>query len=170
VRPTIARGGVRVLDDLGQPFTRRLRGRVVISGRVQIVVDAWDQVDGNRPSRRLGLFELGYQVLNRDGTPATGFEAVRPTLRFDRLANDPLAATLAYAPGSGIPFYRGRRTRFLYLVTNRLDGGIAAPGVWDTSTLPAGDYIIRAWAADVRGNTATANRDLPVTIAGPELR
>ena len=167
VRPTIARGGVRVLDDLGQPFTRRVRGRLVISGRVQIVVDAWDQVDGNKPSRRLGLFELGYQILKRDGTPASGFEDVRPTLRFDRLANDPLAATLAYAPGSGIPFYRGRRTRFLYLVTNRLDGGMAAPGAWDTSTLPAGDYIVRAWAADVRGNTAIANRDVAVTIAAP---
>jgi hypothetical protein len=165
VRPTIARGGVRVLDDLGQPITRRVRGRLMISGRVQIVVDAWDQVDGNRPSRRLGLYELGYQILNRDGTPVHGFEDARPTLRFDRLANDPLAATLAYAPGSGIPFYRGRRTRFLYLVTNRLDGGIASPGAWDTSALPAGDYIVRVLAADVRGNAAIANRDLPVTIA-----
>jgi hypothetical protein len=169
VRPTIARGGVRILDDLGQPITRRVRGRLAISGRVQIVVDAWDQADGNRPNRRLGLYELGYQILNRDGTPAPGFEYLRPSLRFDRLASDPLAATLAYAPGSGIPFYRGRRTRFLYLVTNRLDGGVGMPGAWDTSTLPAGDYIVRILAADVRGNAAIANRDLPVTIvaAGP---
>ena len=166
VPPTIARGGVRLLDELGQPLTRRARGRVLVSGRVQVVVDAWDQADGNRPNRRLGLYDLGYQILRRDGTPASGFERVRHTLRFDRLASDPLAPTLAYAPGSGIPFYRGRRTRFLYLVTNRLSGGVAAVDAWETSTLPAGDYIVRVWAADVRGNSATANRDVPVTIVG----
>ena len=164
IPPTIAKGGIHLLDELGQPLKRRVRGRVVVSGGVQVVVDAWDQADGNRPNRRLGLYDLGYQILKRDGTPVPGFENVRHTLRFDRLALDPLAATLAYAPGSGIPFYRGRRTRFLYLVTNRLDGGIGAPDVWDTATLPAGDYIVRAWAADVRGNAALANRDLPVTI------
>jgi len=170
IPPSIAKGGIRLLDELGQPLKRRVRGRVVVSGRVQVVVDAWDQTDGNRPNRRLGLYDLGYQILKRDGTPLPGFESVRHTLRFDRLASDPLAATLAYAPGSGIPFYRGRRTRFLYMVTNRLNGGIAAPDVWDTTVLPAGDYIVRAWAADVRGNVALANRDLPVTIVAAEPR
>jgi hypothetical protein len=162
--PTIARGGVRLHDEHGQPLTRRIRGRVAVSGRVQIVVDAWDQVNGNRSSRRLGVYDLGYQVLNRDGSPAAGFESARHTMRFDRLAATSEAARLVYAPGSGIPFYRGGRTRFLYIVSNTLRDGVAAPDYWDTTLLAPGDYIVRAWVADIHGNTATANRDLPVTI------
>ena len=69
VPPTIARGGVRVFDEYGQRLTRRARGRLIVSGHVQIVVDAWDQTDGNRSERRLGLYDLGYQILNRDGLP-----------------------------------------------------------------------------------------------------
>ena len=167
IAPSIARGGVRVLDESGQPVSHKIRGRVVVSGRVQVVVDAWDQVNGNRPNRRLGLYDLGYQILNRDGTPVPGFESVHRTLRFDRLTIDPRAATLAYAPGSGIPFYRGRRTRFLYLVTNSLSDGVGSAGWWDTTTLVPGDYIIRVRAADIRGNVALANRDLLITIANP---
>jgi DNA-binding beta-propeller fold protein YncE len=166
--PTIAAGGVRVFDRHWQPLTRRARGRVVVSGSVQIVVDAWDQAVGNVPGRRLGLYDLGYQILNRDGTPAPGFDSVRHTLRFDRLTIDPEAARLAYAPGSGIPFYRGRRTRFLYVVTNTLNRGFAVEGAWDTTRLAPGDYVIRAWAADIHGNVAVRNRDLPITIVPPE--
>jgi sugar lactone lactonase YvrE len=164
IPPTIARGGIRIFDALGQPLTRRVRGRVAVSGQVQIVVDAWDQADGNRPQRRLGLYEVGYQVLNRDGTPAEGFETVRETLRFDRMSADADAARLVYAQGSGIPFYRGRRTRFLYTVTNTFQHGVASPGSWDTTLLPPGDYIVRAWARDAAGNVANGNRDLLVTV------
>jgi hypothetical protein len=153
-----------VLDGQQQPIKERVRGRVVVRGPVQIVVDAWDQANESRPGRRLGLFDLGYQVLQPDGTPAPGFDAVRHTMRFDRFAIDPEAAHLVYASGSGIPFYGNRRTRFLYVVTNTLRDGVAARGFWDTSELPPGDYILRIWAADINGNVATANRDLPVTI------
>jgi hypothetical protein len=165
IPPTIARGGIRVFDALGQPLTRRVRGRVAVSGQVHLVVDAWDQADGNRPERRLGLYELGYQVLNRDATPAAGFEAVRETLRFDRMSADADAVRLVYAQGSGIPFYRGRRTRFLYTVTNTFQHGVATPGSWDTTQLAPGDYIVRVWARDAAGNMAVVNRDLPVTIS-----
>lgn len=164
IPPTIARGGVRLFDESGQPLTRRVRGRLLVSGRVKIVVDAWDQADGNRPQRRLGVYELGYQILNRDGSPADGFEHVRRTLRFDRLSPNPEAARLVYAPGSGIPFYRGRRTRFLYVVTTTFQHGTAHEGTWDTTALPPGDYTVRAWVADAAGNVATGNRDLRVTI------
>jgi sugar lactone lactonase YvrE len=165
VAPTIARGGIRLFDELGQPVTRRVRGRIVVSGRVQIVVDAWDQADGNRPDRRLGLYDLGYQILSDAGVPVPGFESPRHTLRFDRLATDPNAARIVYSNGSGIPFYGRRRTRFLYVVTNSFRDGVAAEGVWDTATLPPGDYIVRAWASDISGNVALTNRDLLVTIA-----
>jgi hypothetical protein len=164
VAPVIAPGGIRLYDERMQPLTSRVRGRVVVAGPVQIVVGAWDQANESRPGRRLGLYELGYQVLNRDGTAAPGFEAVRRTMRFDRLAVDDESARLVFAPGSGIPFYGNRRTRFLYIVTNTLRDGRAARGFWDTGLLPPGDYIVRAWAADINGNVATANRDLAVTI------
>jgi hypothetical protein len=49
-------------------------------------------------------------------------------------------------------------------VTNSFKRGVAASGMWDTASLPPGDYILRAWVADIRGNAAVANRDLPVTI------
>jgi hypothetical protein len=130
---------------------------------VQVVVDAADQVNGNRPGRRLGLYDLGYQVLNRDGSPAPGFASVRHTLRFDRLAMNADAPHLVYAPGSGIPFYGRRRTRFLYIVTDTFRDGVASQGFWDTTLLAQGDYILRVWAADIRGNVAVANRDVAVT-------
>jgi sugar lactone lactonase YvrE len=164
VAPVIAAGGVRLFDAHQRAFSTRVRGRLVISGPVEIVVDAWDQSNESRPNRRLGLFDLGYQVLNPDGTAAPGFESVRHTMRFDRFAIDPEAAQLVYASGSGIPFYGNRRTRFLYTITNTLRDGAAARGVWDTSELPPGDYVLRVWAADINGNVATVNRDLPVTI------
>jgi sugar lactone lactonase YvrE len=168
VPPTIARGGVKLFDEFGQPITRRVRGRIVVSGRVQIVVDAWDQADGNRPDRRLGVYDLGYQILDGLGLPVAGFESPRHTLRFDRLASDPNAPRIVYSNGSGIPFYGRRRTKFLYVVTNSFHGGIAEPGVWDTTTLPSGDYIVRAWASDISGNVALSNRDLPVTIVAAQ--
>ena len=91
---------MRLYDEHGQQLARRERGRIVVSGRVKVVVDASDRADGNRPGRRLGLYDLGYQVLNRDGSPAAGFDTVRHTLHFDRLAVDPEAARLVYGPGA----------------------------------------------------------------------
>ncbi len=164
VPPVIAPGGIRLYDEHEQPLTRRVRGRVVARGAVRIVVDAWDQSNESRPGRRLGLYDLGYQILHADGTPAPGFEVVRKTMRFDRFAIDPEAAHLVYASGSGIPFYGNRRTRFLYVVTNTLRDGMASRGVWDTTLLPPGDYLVRVWAADINGNVATVNRDLPVIV------
>lgn len=164
VAPTIPRGGVRLLDPAGQPIKERAKGRVVVRGPVQIVVDAWDQVDGNAKRRRLGLYSLGYQVLNGNGLPVPGFESPRETIVFDRLSTAPDAARTVYAPGSGIPFYGRRVTRFLYVVTNTFREGQPSAGVWDPSPLAPGNYIIRIRARDVRGNEATANRDLAITV------
>lgn len=163
VPPTIAR--VRLLDEQGQPIAERKRGRFVVRGRVQIVVDAWDTADGSKPGRRLGVYELGYQVLERSGRAVPGFDEPLQTLRFDRMVADPATVRTVYARGSGIPFYGQRRTRFLYIVSNRFHDGVATPGMWDTSTLAPGDYILRIRAADINGNAATKNRDVLVTVA-----
>lgn len=164
VPPAIRRGGIRLFDEAGNSIVEKHNGRLILTGRVHIVVDAWDQVDGNERRRRLGLYQLGYQVLNRDGSPAAGFEVPRSTIRFDRLGADEEAARTVYWPGSGIPFFGGGSTRFLYAVTNTFKGGVASPGVWDTTALEPGDYTLRVIASDVRGNQAAANRDVPVTI------
>jgi len=163
IPPTIAAGGIQLFSSGGERFTARAKRRLLVSGDVRIVVDAWDQADGNRPNRRLGLFELGYQVLNPDGSPAPGFESPRMTIRFDRLG-DPSAPGLVYAKGSGIPFYGERRTRFLYVVTNTFRGGQSAAGVWRTTELPPGDFTLRIHARDASGNAARRNRDLAITI------
>lgn len=164
VPPTIRRNGVRLFDRTGRRFSRRVNRRLVVRGPVQVVVDAYDQVDGNLARRRLGLYRLGYQVLHPDGTPAPGFEVPRITIEFDRLPSDRAAPHLAYAEGSGITVYGNPITRFRYIVTNIVRGGIARPDTWDTSELPPGDYILRILAADHAGNVATARRDVDVTV------
>jgi sugar lactone lactonase YvrE len=165
VPPSIARGGVRIIGEDGLPITRRDRRRLVLHGRVRIVVDAWDQVTGNEARRRLGLYRLGYQLLDASGVPVTGFEQPIETIRFDRHPEDAAAARLIYASGSGIPAYGSRSTRFLYVVTSTLHDGVAADGVLDTTTLVPGDYILRILGSDISGNQAIRNRDTPFTIA-----
>ncbi|MGI8672675.1 MAG: gluconolaconase [Luteitalea sp.] len=164
VPPTIARGGIRLFDEQGQPLTTRVKRRLVVRGRVQIVVDAWDQAEGNVPSRRLGLYALGYQVLARNGTPVPGFESPLTTIRFDQLRSGSDAARRVFASGSGIPVYGQRRTQFLYVVTTTYRDGVATPGYWDTSALVPGDYVLRVIAEDFHGNQAVANRDVAVTV------
>jgi hypothetical protein len=162
VPPTIPADGIRVYDESWRLQTTQVRKRLLVGGRVRVVIDAWDQTDDNTPSRRLAPYELGYQILREDGSPAPGFEKRHPSLRFDRLAFNPDASRMVYGAGSGIPFYGGRRTRYLYIVTNRLNEGEASEGFWDTARMPSGHYILRAWATDVSGNKV--QRDLPVTI------
>jgi sugar lactone lactonase YvrE len=163
VPPSIAPRGIELLDDVGRPFVLRQRRRLVVTGRVRVVVDAWDRSDGNTPSRRLGLFRLGYQVMHPGGRPAAGFEEPRETIRFDRLGAGPDAPRFVYAEGSGIAAYGYRRTRYLYTVTNRLQAGEAEQGFWETRALEDGDYILRVVVADTAGNEAIG--DVAVTIA-----
>ena len=139
-------------------------GRLVVRGRVRVVVDAFDQVDGNQPRRRLGLYKLGYQLLLPDGAPAPGFEQPRVQIEFDRLPPDREAPKIVYADESGITVYGSSETRFLYEVTNHVRHGRAERGVWDTAALPPGDYTLRILAADFAGNEAAENRDVQITV------
>jgi len=163
--PTIERDGVTPLAESGEPLKEKAAGRLVLRGRVRLVVDAYDQVDGNQARRRLGLYRLGYQLLLPSGEPAPGFERPRVTMEFNRLPPEQRDATkIVYADASGITVYGSARTRFLYEVTNTARDGRAERGLWDTAELPPGDYTLRVLAADFSGNEATANRDVPVTI------
>ncbi|HEV7857044.1 MAG TPA: NHL repeat-containing protein [Pyrinomonadaceae bacterium] len=165
VAPVIERDGIRLFDESDRRITEKRSGRLVVRGDVRIILEAYDQVDHNAERRRLGLYKLGYQVFARDGSPAKGFEQPRLNIEFDRLPSASDAVKLAYADSSGITVYGNATTRFLYQVTNIVRGGRAAGGVWHTSELPPGDYILRINALDYAGNEAVAGRDLPLTIS-----
>jgi sugar lactone lactonase YvrE len=164
VAPVIAKDGVQLFDESGARLSEKQGGRLVVHGQVSIVVDAFDRTDMNASRRRLGLYSLGYQLLKPDGMPAPGFEQPRINLVFNRLPADKDAPKIAYAEQSGITVYGSATTRFLYNVTNTVRDGRAAPGVWDTSELPNGDYILRIIAADYSWNEAHDNRDVLLTV------
>jgi hypothetical protein len=175
--PTIAAHGVRLFDESGVPLNPDrpgpLRGRgrsrrpsvlpplspVLVGGRVRIVVDAWDQADGNAVYRRLGLYALGYEVRPagaRQSALVAG--SASPTLVFDRMPRERDAARLVFASGSGIPVYGASRTQFLYVVTTRYRDGVVTPDWWDTTTLAPGAYVLRVFAEDFSGNRVTRKR------------
>jgi hypothetical protein len=162
--PVIEREGVRLFDESGAELKQKRGGRLLLSGRVRIVVDAYDQVDGNQSRRRLGLYRLGFQLLTPDGSPAPGFESPRVSFEFNRLPPGPDAPKIAYADESGITVYGSQRTRFLYELTNNVRDGRTSRAAWDTSEIPEGDYTLRVLAADFAGNEADTNRDVLITI------
>jgi hypothetical protein len=164
IPPRITPRGITLSDAAGHVFDVRSRRRTLVWGRVRIVVDAWDRADGNKPARRLGVFRLGYQVLDAHGAPATGFDHPRVTMLFDRLPRDTEAARLVYAEGSGITAYGNRRTRYRYIVTNWMRNGVATEDFWNADELPPGNYTVRVLVSDVAGNEAREGRDVPVTV------
>ena len=165
VTPTISRialydaAGKRITAKKGQPLQldRTL-------GDVQIVVNAYDQVDGNLARRKLGLYKLGYQVLRADGTPLPGFEQPVITQVYDRLPRNPDAVKAVYAPTSGITVYGSASTQFDYALNNRLRDGRIETGSWRIADLAPGEYLLRIHAADYAGQVAQNGRDLAFVI------
>ena len=162
VAPVIEKDGIQLYNESGENMNELDRGRLIVRGKVRIVVDAFDLSDLNNSRRRLGLYSLSYQLLKADTTPAPGFAAPRVNILFNRLPADDNAAKLAYASESGITVYGSKTTRFLYELTNAVRDGHARAGVWDTSELEKGDYVLRVVAGDFSGNETA--RDLLVTV------
>jgi len=133
-------------------------------GEVNVVVDAFDQMDGNLARRRLGLYQLGYQLLQADGTPVPGYEQPRIMQTYDQLPKQREAVKVVYSADSGITVYGSKSTRFTYSLLSHLSEGEVVPGRWNVSELAPGDYTLRIYAADYSGNTAAAGRDLALTI------
>ena len=154
IPPVVEANGIELLSASGDPLKQMRGGRVVVAGDVDIVVEAYDKVDGNTRTRKLGLYKVGYQVLREDGSPALGFEEPVINIEFNRLPPNRATVLLAYAPGSGVSAYGGV-TRFRYIVTNRLRDGEAADGVLRTSELSPGNYTLKIIAEDFAGNRAT---------------
>ena len=152
VPPSI--GSIEIRDAAGTRFVKRAAGRLLVPrGDVELVVDAWDQVDGNLPRRRLGLYSLGVQWLRADGTPVAGFEQPRTAIEFARLPGDERVKDF-YADNSGITVQGSSETHFRYRV-GQAEGD--AP-------LPPGDYTLRVVAKDFSGNEATRGRDVSVRL------
>ncbi|MFZ6655710.1 NHL repeat-containing protein [Undibacterium sp. TJN19] len=157
---------ISILDQTGQSLKQKKNTRLLLSRQTDytIVVDAYDQVDGNAKRRRLGIYKLGYQVLHADGSPVAGDENPRFNIEFNALPPDRESVQLAYAEDSGITVHGSKKTRFLYVATNSVRDGHARKGVWNLSQLAAGDYILRIHALDFSGNEAMQNRDLPFRL------
>ncbi|HEX5890783.1 MAG TPA: NHL repeat-containing protein [Pyrinomonadaceae bacterium] len=161
IEPIIEKDGIQLFDQSGPKFAEKQNGRLLVSGKVRIVVDAFDRTNLNASRRRLGLYMLGYQILNSDNTPAA---EPRITQIFDRLPPGRESTKVAYAEQSGITVYGSETTRFLYEVTNWVRDGRANRDAWDTSKLAPGDYVLRIIARDYNGNEAQEGRDLLITI------
>ncbi len=154
---------VSVRRDINQLKEKR-NGRLMVSGDVSIMVTAYDRVDGNGTKRKLGLFRIGYLLLNEDGTHAKGFEQPLINIEFNRLPPDDSSVSKVFASGSGVSAY-GTPTRFKYIVTNRVRDGEAISGFLRASSLAPGNYIIKVIAEDYAGNRASGKTtELPITI------
>lgn len=160
-------GGVRLLDATARRLTETQNGRLIVpaaAGLLDIVADAWDQVDNNEARRRLGLYKAGFQILKPDGTPLPGYQQPRIGVEFDRMPTASDAVKILYAPDSGDAVHSDQPTRMLYVVSNVVRHGRAERGGWNPAGLAPGDYTIRIYAADRAGNVAAAGRDVPITI------
>ena len=164
VPPVIAPAGITLTNLDGHPLTERVRNRLLVNGPVRVIVEAYDRMDDSPPRRRLGVYRVGYQVLRADGTPTPSFVHPHIAITFDHLPRAADAPPSLYAPGSGIPFYGTRMTRFRYLVTSRVDQGTVVEAPW-VPRVPPGDYVVRVLAEDAFGNVAETGRDLPITVA-----
>jgi DNA-binding beta-propeller fold protein YncE len=165
VAPVIEANGIEVMSAGGStPFKEKADGRLLVGGDVAIVVTAYDQVDGNNKSRKLGLYRLGYQLLNADGTPVKGFEQPLINIEFNRLPADDQAVLKAFAEGSGVSAY-GTPTKFKYVVTNHIRDGESRQGLLRTSQFSPGNYLLKVVAEDYAGNRATGKMaELAITL------
>ena len=137
--------------------TEKPAERITLTRNTRIVVDAYDRMDGNPERRRLGVYRLGYQVLNRDGTAATD---VNWNINFDRNPA-PEAVRIAYAPGSRSG--ATGETSLRYIVTNKVNGDSFSEGFLDLDQSQPGQYILRVFAADYFGNSSS--KDINIEVA-----
>jgi len=151
VAPVIEKDGVKIFD---KNWNEMKDG---VSGEVRIVVETFDQMDGNASRRKLGVYRLGYQILNADGTL---LEDKQTTISFERLPEEEWAARFIYAKGSRAD--ATGETTFAYIVTNSVKDGEVKEGFWNSANLNEGDFIVRVFVEDFFGNRTT--KDVKVKL------
>lgn len=143
-------------ENWGELETDPSTKRITVVGKSRIVARAYDRMDGNAERRRLGIYKIGYQILNQDKTP---IGSVDWTIRFDTLpAAD--AVGLVYAKGSKSG--ATGETIFRYTVTDKVSGGSASEGFLDAGAIEPGEYTLRVVVADYFGNET--QKDQPIVI------
>ncbi|HEV7701765.1 MAG TPA: hypothetical protein VGO43_16155 [Pyrinomonadaceae bacterium] len=140
----------------GDTETKPVSGRIQVTGKVRVVMRAFDQVDGNAGRRRLGLYQLGYQLLRTDLTPLGD---VNWNIKFDRL---PPADAVKFVYADGSKSGATGETIFSYIVTNHVDSQTYSEGWLDTSALEPGNYVLRVFAGDYFGNNSYLDTQLEV--------
>lgn len=153
--PTIEK--VAFFDENWLPLeTRQSNARIIFQGKIRIVVRAYDQMDGNRANRRLGVYKLGYQILRADKTPLA-----EPlwTISFARMPDENFVP-FVYAKGSKSGYTP--ETIFDYIVTNEVSGDTARENFFDASRLENGNYVLRAIAADFFGNQSIKDTEFQI--------
>lgn len=136
--------------------TKSGQARIQITDKTRILVRAYDQVDGNPDRRRLGVYQAGFQLLRQDETPVGD---IQWAIKFDRL---PPSETVRCVYGEGSKSGATGETIFNYVVTNQIDENGCREGSLDPASLPNGNYILRAIAADYFGNQKTF--DVPFEV------
>ncbi len=138
---------------------------VEVIGDVRIVARTYDRMTGDAERRRLGVYRLGYQIFNDDGTSVSNFSEPRWTLTFDRLPiaarTSGFGANTVYAVGSQAGY--SPQTVFDYIVTNTLRDGVTGEDFWRTGELPKGIYRVRVLAEDFFGNQSS--REVKVRVS-----
>lgn len=147
-----------LFDENWMPLeTKSGSSRIILSGKTRVVVRAYDRMDGNSERRRLGVFSLGYQIFNSEGT------ALSEPIWNIRFGRNPLPESLSLVYANGSHSGATGETIFNYIVTNRVDGENFAEGFLDASQIAPGQYTIRVFAIDYFGNTSTKDISVEVT-------
>jgi sugar lactone lactonase YvrE len=164
IPPVIEENGVRLYDENWKEFSGDTKNAgakdkpIEVSGRVRIVVAAYDRMDGDSDRRKLGVYRLGYQA-RAVGEPLDP-DGGGMTLEFAELPEGSRGVPLVYGPGSRAGAHPP--TLFGYIVTDHLVEQSVTQDFWDTKDVPPGDYVVRVWAVDFFGNRTT--RDLRVQV------
>ncbi|MFN0119940.1 MAG: hypothetical protein ACKV2V_05505 [Blastocatellia bacterium] len=125
--------------------------------KLRVVVRAYDQADGNPSYRRLGVFKVGYALLDENGAPLPGYEKPRETMVFEKLPLDPGGPAFVYAEGSQSGYTD--KTIFDYIATNQVRDGAAREAFLDTAALSGRrQCVVRVFVEDFFGNRT--QRDL----------
>jgi 5-hydroxyisourate hydrolase-like protein (transthyretin family) len=148
---------VSLTDENWQPLeTRNTNQRIKLNGKTRVIVRSFDQMNGGATRRKLGVYQLGYQILREDKTPATD---EKTTISFAQMPDEEFVK-LVYAPGSQSGYTPV--TIFDYVVSNEVSADAARENFLDAANLEAGNYVLRVFAADFFGNKTV--KDLNIEI------
>ncbi|MGI8542105.1 MAG: hypothetical protein ACR2MD_01335, partial [Aridibacter sp.] len=139
-------------EDWNEIKTEKPNEHIKLTGKIRIVVRAFDQMDGNAERRKLGLYKIGYQIFDEDENPLPNFQDSKWNIIFDKTPERE-AVKLVYARGSKSG--ATGETVFNYIATNEVHGGFMKENFFDVSRLKSGNYILRVFAADFFGNIAS---------------